>query len=67
MAPDYPIVCTIILFLDAFSNFLDSFYHIALLKLCKGPVLMCVVTIAVLFFGLFADVYGFTIELVHVV
>ena len=65
-APNDPVISVFRLFLNAFSNFLDCFHDITFFKLSEGPMHMCVVTIAIEFFGLAADIKSFLVYHVHV-
>ena len=65
-APNHPIICVFGLFLDTFSDFLDSFHNIALFKLSKCPMHVGVVTVPIEFFGLAADIKCFFVYHVHV-
>ena len=67
VTPYYPVISRLRLFCYTFSYLFDCFNHIALFELCKGPVSMRVVTVAIRFLRLLADVYCLAVELVHVI
>lgn len=67
MTPNYPLVGHFRILLNSLSNLFNSFHHVSLFEFSPSPMQMCVVPIAVLFFGLLTNIYGLAIELVHVV
>ena len=65
-SPNDPVICVFRLLLDAFSDFLDCFHHIAFFKLSEGPMHVSVMAVPIELLGLAADIECFFVYHVHI-